>query len=806
MSSGFEKLVADLRFSARMLCTNPGLALITILILSLGIGGTTAVFSYVNAILLKPLPYREPHRLVMLSENNLQNGWRRVPAAPVIFAEWRDHASVFESLSVRGWGGFILTGSGIPENLEGALVSVNTFTMVGVRPILGRDFLPEEGTLAKSHVVLISNKLWRLRFGGERMIIGRSIVLNDEPYTVIGVMPSDVYFPNPNTQIWIPQIFSADEFQDRHRHMYEIYGRLKPDATIQQAGLQLDLLSKQRAELDPQSKGWGAEVVLLRDVIVGDSHRILLLLLGCVGVVLLIGCANIANLLLVHSSKRRGEFAVRIALGASRRELIRQLVSESLLVAILGGSGGIVAAHLILAILRPLTPSDLPRVWEGVRVDGGPLVFALIIALSTGVFCWLVPALQSTASGVVRLLNETARSAGSGRRRQKLRSALVVCEVGLSIVLLTGALLLLQSFHLVLRQNLGYRLENRIAMTIGRPDGKGQTFEDRNRFFETLLTQIRTWPELRSSALVRGLPLREKFLRTSRISGSPPPLPGQATMTTGFAHISPGYFRVMGIPLLQGRDFDEFDRTNTQPVVIVDERFVKNLYLGDHPLGKAIELDDGGEKLEIIGVVRETKNMGPTEAARGEIYRTFGQTCPHQMTLVVSTRSPISEVTRLVRAEIDHIDKDQPIGNVTTLDQLLDLSVGQRRWVMQLLGVFAGASIFLTSIGLYGVLSATVAQRTPEIGLRLALGAQSTDITRMVVRQGMSLTGIGMLIGVAVWLTCAQVLRSFLFRVSPTDPAIITAVVVFLALIALAACYLPSRRAANVEPIRALKL
>jgi putative ABC transport system permease protein len=799
-----ENLMADLRFALRMLSKNPGFSSIAILTLALGIGGTTAVFSYVNAILLKPLPFRDSQRLVMLFEENLENGWRQVPVAPTIFADWRDHCTAFESLVVRGWGGFILTGNGVAENVEGAYVSVNAFQVLGVRPLLGRDFLPEEERLAKSKVVLISFELWQQRFGGQSNIIGRTVTINDEMNTVIGVMPSGVSFPEPSTRLWTPQVFSPDEFEDRHRHMYSVYGRLKANVPLARARMEMEQIARQRSSADPHDKGWGVEVRLLRDVVVGDSQLTLLLLMGAVGMVLLIACANVANLLLVRSAVRSGELATRVALGASRGRLLRQLMVESVLLAILGGIGGILLAFLLLGIIQRFTPPTLPRIWEGVHLDSVTVVFNLIITLTAAIISGLVPAWRSTGSAVVRHLNESYRSANSSRHKQRLLGVLVVSEVALSVVLLTGATFLTQSFHRLLSQDLGYRPEHLLALTIGRPDNKGETLDARLSFFEALLAQSEIHPDLRNSALVRGLPLREKQLVAVRLHGTAP-RPGEALTTAGIAQISPSYFRTMGIRLLQGRNFEKSDRTNTLPVVIVDQTFVKNFHLGENPVGRLVDLDDGGKSLEIIGVVNDIKRTGLADPPRGEIYRTFHQTCPHQMALLVRTERTAAEITRLVRAELDSIDKDQPVGNVTTMIQLIESSADQRRWLMQLMGTFAGIALVLTCIGIYGVLAYAVTQRTSEIGIRAALGAQPMHIIWLVLRQGLTLVSIGIAVGLAATLASARVLRSLLFHVSLTDPFTLTAVTGTLCLVALVACYLPVRRAAKVEPMVALR-
>ncbi len=497
----------DLKFAFRQLVKNPGFTAVAVITLALGIGANTAIFSFVNAILLRPLPFPDADRLVQVYENYSMSGARRVPVEPPIFNEWRKQNKSFDGLAARAFRGFILTGRGDPEGLAAGELSANVFSLLRVQPLLGRTFLPEEETYGKQHVVLLSYELWERRFGKDRGIIGQNITLSDEPYTVIGVMPARTFFPDRNTQVWTPLAFAPEEAANRQSHNYAVYGRLKPGITVAQAEADLNLISWRIGEHDPQSKGWAAEVHPLREILVGDSKTLLLVLLGSAGAVLLIGCANIASLLLARSAARSHEFAIRAALGARRGQMIRQLLTESLLLAGLGALAGLLLASLGLPILIRISPPDLPRIWEGVRLDGRTLGLAIAISLLTGMAFGLVPALQSVNSAQAGALSESSRGSSPGRQRHRVRRALVILEIAVSLILLVGAGLTIRSFGRLLSQPLGYNPEKVISFEVGLTDKKYEESAAPARFFETLLTNIRNLPGMRSAALVAGLPL-----------------------------------------------------------------------------------------------------------------------------------------------------------------------------------------------------------------------------------------------------------------------------------------------------------
>jgi len=794
----------DLKFAFRQLLKNPGFTAVAVLTLALGVGANTAIFSFVNTILLRPLPFMEPERLVMVYTSYQANDSHKNWVAAPTLNEWRKQSTVFEGLAARSFDGFVLTGRGQPENISGSRLSANIFRLLGIRPVLGRDFHPEEESYGKDHVVLLSHELWQRRFSGDIGIVGQSITLDDEPYAVIGVMPPRTFFPERNTQLWTPLAFSPEQLRDHGSHNYLVYGRLKPGITLAQANTEMGVIAQRMAQTDEHYQGSGVEVYPLQEIMVGDSRPVLLVLFGSVGFVLLIGCVNIASLSLARSLERARELAIRAALGAGRGRMIRQLLIESLLLAALGGATGTLLAGFGLQALAHFSPPDLPRVWEGIHLDGRVLGFTGLLTLMAGLISGLVPALQGSNFALAGELNESPRGSSAGRQRQQLRAVLVVCEVALSVMLLIGAGLMIRSFGRLVSQELGYNPEHVVTLDMGLPWKKYSTLADQARFFERLKAQVETLPGVQSVGLVRGLPLSGQNVGMSiGVPGAPPPAPGEP-WDADYAQVSPGYFRTMNIPLLQGRDFNETDRTNTVPVTVVNERFVKNFKLGTNVLGRLISFG-GVKNIEIIGVVKDTKRTGLADVQRGEVFRTYQQQCWGFMSLVVRTQRDPAEIIRVVRAELDTLDKDQPIENVRTMTQLVASSVGQRRLSVQLLAGFSGVALLLAAIGLYGLLAFNVTQRTQEIGIRMALGAQRGDVLGLVVGQGMRLGLLGVGIGLAAAMALSRVLQTLLYDVKPTDPLTFTAVSLALIAVALLACWLPARRAAKVDPMEALR-
>jgi putative ABC transport system permease protein len=797
----------NFKFALRQLLKNPGFTTVAVLTMALGLGANTAMFSFVNAILLRPLPYREPERLVRVFENHVTNGWLKMDIGAPVLEEWRRQGTVFDGLgAVRPYGNFTLTGKGPPQTLNGSLLSANIFPILGVQPWLGRGFRPEEEIYGNHHVALLSHELWQRRFGGDRSIIGQSLTLAGEPYTVIGVMPPGTVSPDGARarDLWLPLAFDSEEMRLRHAHNYWVYARLKPGVTLTQARAQMEAIARRMAEADAQNVGWGAEVHPLHEIIVGHSRRLLLVLLGSVGLVLLIACANIASLLLARSTGRAREFAIRAALGAGRSALLRQLLTESCLLAFIGGALGILFARFGLNVLVRFSPPDLPRMAEGIPLDGTTLGFAALLTLATGIIFGLMPAWQASSPALARELAETGRS-NAGYRRQLARSALVVGEVALSMVLLIGAGLTLRSFGRLLAQDVGYVPEHLVTMSLNVRSQQYPQHAERVRLFDSLLAVVKNIPGVESVGTAFGVPLTSVNTSLSvTVRDAPPPGPGES-VAAGYAQVSPGYFQTLKTPLLQGRDFTERDDTNTPPVVIVDETFVKNFKLGAQAVGRRLDIGDGTENVEIIGVVKNIKRLGLAEAPRGEMYRPYRQICWGFLTLVVRTQRDPSDVTRAIRAELDRLDKDLPLESVRTMSQLVAANVAQRRLTVQLLSGFAGGALFLSALGLYGVMAYLVSQRTREIGIRMALGAQWRDVLGLVIGQGMRLALWGIALGLAGAVALTRVLQRLLYEINPTDPLTFAAVTIVLSLTAILACWWPAQRATQVHPMEALR-
>jgi putative ABC transport system permease protein len=795
----------DLRFAVRQLLKNPGFTIVAVLTLALGIGANTAIFSFVDTILLKPLPYRHPDELVQLFESNIPNGWHKNALGAPVVAEWRKQATVFEGIAAWGNGRYSLTGRGKPVVLSGAPVSANSFSLLGIKPLVGRDFLPEEETYGKHHMVLLGYECWRKRFGGDTNILGQSLTLNGELYEVIGVMPARIQYPEPNLEVWTPLAFSPDQLGQRHNHSYSAFGRLKPGVTMSAARVQMDLIAAHMAAADEQNKGWGIEVYPMLEIQVGDSRQLLLALLGSVGLVLLICCANIANLLLARAAARGQEFAVRAALGAAPGRIIRQLLAESMALATLGGLAGIVIARLGLSVLLGTSPPDLPRIAEGVQLNGWTLVFTAAITLLAGVLFGLSPAWQMSHQTLARDLNEAARGSSSGPHRRRLSSMFVVSQVALAMMLLIGAGLMIRSFGRLLSQDLGYQTGNLVNIPFDLPGKTYPSSGAKMALFEQLRERVATIPGVSSAALVYGLPLGfEDSQISAEVVGAPPSRPGES-VSAGYSQISPGYFQTLGIPRLQGRDFTSQDRTNTSPVLIVDQTFARNFKLGANPIGQFINVGDGTQKAEIVGLVKDVKRRDLANAPRGEMYRPYLQNCWGYMNLTIRTwRSP-EDITRAVRSELDQLDKDLPLENVRTLTYLADSALQQRRLSVELVGGFAGIALLLTAIGLYGVLAYNVGQRSREIGIRMALGARPRDVLSLVLGQAMAFMGIGVLAGLAGAFALTRLLRGLLFGVTATDPLTYILVPILLVAVALVACLIPARRAARVDPVIALR-
>jgi putative ABC transport system permease protein len=804
-----ETLWQDLRYSGRMLLKHPGFTLISVLTLSLGIGANTAIFSIVNAVLLRPFPYEAPERLVIPGESKSGTRGGTSLSYPN-FADWKDDRTVLDGASaVRPNENYNFTGSGEPERLIGRLVSAGFLTTLGIKPLLGRDFLAEDDRQGATPTVILSYGLWSRRFGNDQSIIGRPITLNNTSYTVVGVTPSDFQF-GMDADVTIPIGLSAERFKSRGADPgIGAVARLKPNVSLEQAEAELNVIYARLEQQYPEpNTKRRVYLTPLHESFVGDVRQPLLILLGSVGLVLLIACANVANLLLVRSSTRRREISVRVALGASGWRITRQLLTESVVLAAIGGVLGVLLAHWGTSFIAYQLPDSIPRLREA-YVDGRVLGFTLGVSLLTGLLFGLAPALQASRLNLTETLKEGDR--GSSGSRQRLRSVLVVSEVALTLTLLVGAGLLIQSFRRVLQVDPGFKPENLLTMqvSVNNPDGHQVA-----AFFQQLQENVRRLPGVSSVAVSNGIPLgvanHPIFIIVDR------PLPEKGREPGGIRYtVSPDYFQTMGIELLKGRLFNSQDTPNTPAVVIIDEALAQQHFQNEDPIGKRLaQSTSGTPSHEIVGVVRhvEHNNLDGVTVRTPQFYFNFNQIPPgrlpgstRRINLLTRTDVEPMSLTSAVRGQIAALNKDQAVFNVRTMDQIVSQSVAARRFSMMLLSVFAIVALVLASIGIYGMMSYSVAQRTREIGLRMTLGAQRGNVLRLVIGQGMKLALVGVGLGLVASLALTQTMKNLLFGVSPTDPLTFAGIALLLALVALLACWVPARRATKVDPIVALR-
>jgi putative ABC transport system permease protein len=785
-----------------MLLKNPGFAFVAVIALALGIAANAAIFSVVNAVLLRSLPYDEPERLIVLRENKLPQ-FPEFSVSPGNFLDWQKQNTVFEKLAaVRGFA-YNLVDTGEPERLRGARVSAGLFEMLGVKPAQGRTFLAEEDQPGHESVVILSHSLWQRRFGGDPNILGRAISLNASSYTVIGIMPPTFQFPDRETELFTPVAFDAKQAEQHGAHYISVVGRLKPGVSLAQARTEMSAIAARLAQQYPDANtGWGVMLFPMQEYESREIKPALLVLLGAVALVLLIACANVANLLLARATARQREIAIRTALGASRWRVIRQLLTESILLAIVGGSLGLLLAVWGMDLLLALAPENLPRV-KGGALDIRVLGFTVFITLLTGIVFGLVPALQASRPNLNETLKEGGRGTTGGHHR--VRSSLVITEVALALVLLIGAGLLIRSFYHLQQVNPGFNPKNALAVSVSLPAKKYGEEVQQAAFFAQLTEKVSALPGVVAVGATQSLPIQGDYVLGFNIQGRPPDAPGEEPNTNYYA-VSPDYFKAMGIPLLRGRLFTERDKKDAPRVAIINETMAKKFFPNEDPIGKGINVTNGPERFrEIVGIVGDVKQYGLDQPTTAQTYEPYLQTPFSGMTLIVRTAGDPVALSAGVRSEVLSIDKDQPVSRIRPLEQIISESVAKQRFAMLLLGIFAMVALVLAAVGLYGVMSYAVTQRTHEIGIRMALGAQQKDVLRLVVGQGMIMALIGVGVGLAASLALTRVMTTLLFGVSATDPLTFLAIPALLAAVALGASFVPARRAMKVDPMVALR-
>ena len=804
----FAELRQDVAFAVRALRRAPAFTIVAVLTLALGIGANTAIFSVVRGILLRPLPFDHPERLVLVPA--VYDGKQQPWVSPANAYDWRDQNRSFTSLAVIDGHSAVLTGSGDPERLRGADVSADFFGILGVRPVLGRaQFTPEEAAWPGSKSVIIGESLWRTRFGADSGLIDRSIMLDNERYRVIGVVPARSAYPS-GTVLWFPFTFDPAQLAGSRGAVYlNVVARLKPGVTVEQANGDLAAIGRRLEQLYPDNNtGVGAAVVPLREWITGSLTRPLYILLGGVGFVLLIACANVANLLLVRGVARSGELAVRAAMGAGRGRLLRQLVTESLVLSAAGAAAGLALAALGTRLLVKVAPASIPRL-DAVQVDGLVLGFTLLVAALTGVLFGILPARLVVRPDLARTLREGGRSGMQRAGGNRARMVLVVAEVALSVMLLAGAGLLIRSFTRLMEVDPGFRTEGSVSFGVSLPEAKYPEPERQAVFVRTLLERLRTIPGVQAAGAGLGMPLTSfSFNFSFTIAGRPPVSPAdQPSAQVRIA--TPDYFPAMGIPIVQGRGFTADDRAGGQRVLLLTETAARQFFPSEDPIGKHVTFGWGrdGQRLEgdIVGVMGDVKQSSLASATLPQFWAVYDQWPMTSPTVVLHGTRDLDAIVKDARQVVRELDPDLALSQVKTLDTVVAESVAQPRFYMVLLVAFAAVALVLSSIGIYGVIAYLVGQRSREIGIRIALGASRGRVMRMIVREGTLMTAAGIGLGLLGALALTRLMGALLFGVAANDPATYGAVTVVLAAVALGACCLPALRAARVDPAQTMR-
>ena len=821
-----DTFAQDLRYGLRGLSRAPGFALIAILTLALGIGANTAIFSIIDAALLRPLPYQKPGELVRLYETEAAPG--NYPFTGPDFLDWKTQNHSFQDMTLMSWTHSMnLSGRGEPVHIVGTPTEANFFSLLGARPLLGRTWLPGEDEPGRDHEVILSYGLWQSHFGGDAKLVGNDIELNGEKYSVVGVMPAGFHFPS-EAQLWIPLDMDSTSLGHRGSHQFLAIGRLRPGLTVQQAQSEATVIASRLEQQYPDSNyKVGASLVALHEDIVGESRSSLLMMLWAVALVLLIACANIANLLLSRAVARQREMAIRGALGAGRARLVRQVLTESVVLAGAGAAAGMLLAWLGVKVITSLKHLGLPSA-NVIEINLGVLGFTVLLAALTGVLFGIVPALQISRPSFYEELKGGAGSAiSAGRRRRRASDALVIAEVGLSLLLLISAGLLLKDFMRLRSNNIGVRPQGVWTAEISLPKAKYEQDQQQFNFGESLLEKVKNIPGVDSVALSNRMPLEGGSNGYVALRGKPfQPMSGPLVETHA---VSPDYFKVMGIPLLQGRVFTQQDVNATfaederatqrakadiklspeqsdtiVTPVVVNQAMVKQFWADQNPMGQMFSYGDkNGPWLQVVGVTGDVKQWSITHAPVPEAYRAFDGS--QFLYLVVHTSSPSLGVTAEVRHALSEVDSSLPLYGIRTIDDLISEHASSQQFLALLVGLFSGLALLLAAVGIYGVLSYLVTQRTREIGIRMSLGASRANVLSLVLRHGMRLAGLGFSAGLVAALVAGRLLSGLLHEVHPSDPLVMIATAISLSAVALAACYLPARRAARVDPIVALR-
>jgi len=804
----------DIQFGFRMLLKSRGVAAIAIFALALGIGANTAIFSVVNTVLLRALPYPQPDQLVWFWES--QPNLEQAPFSAADFIDYQAQNQSFQQIATIRRLSFNLTGQGAAERIPGMVATPNVFSLLGVHPILGRDFLLEEGAFGAPRRALLTFGFWQSHFAGDRAVVGRRLTLDNQPVQIIGVLPANFRYGGADVLLWVnpvnvvPEVFST--FPDweknirnnRETHYLSIVGRLKPGFALSQAQSDINTIVARLHQQYPVTTGHNVRLIPLRELSAGPVRQTLVILLGVVGLVLLIACANVANLLLSRAVTRRREIAIRTALGAGRLRIVRQLLTESMLLSFVGGALGLALAWGLVRLLVAASPVQLPRVQE-IALDLRVLLFTLGVSLLTGLLFGLAPALAATRHSLGHFLKEAGRGGAEGLAHNRLRGVLVVTEVAFSLVLLVCAGLLGRSFVRMLEVNPGFRPDHMVTMWMNFTSANYAPKGRPTQFLEQLLPRAAALPGVEGVAISNDLPLEGDDTTTGLgdVEGRAPFPRGQQPLV-GVHAVNPGYFRSMGIPQLRGREFSASDNANSTPVVIINQKLAETLWPGQDALGKHFHLM-GDKQSEVVGVVGNVLHNGLGESVSLESYLAFPQNPWSYVGLAVRTHGDPGAVYGAVRSLVAQIDPELPVHDMRPMEQVVAETMASRRLTLWLVGAFAALALVLASVGIYGVMSYAVTERVHEIGVRMALGAQRRDVLRLVVGHGMRQAAIGLLLGSMAAFFAARAMTTLLFGIPPGDPLTYIGIAVVLALAALVACYIPARRATSVDPMVALR-
>jgi putative ABC transport system permease protein len=801
-------LLQDIHYALRLLWKRPDFTVVAVITIALGIGANTAIFSVINAVLLAPLPFEDPDRLVVVSERQIISNENQQPVSLPNFEDWKEQNQFFEQLALTRIGTFNLTQNGETERVTGARVSSNLYALLRVKPILGRAFTEAEGKPGAEPVALISYGLWQRRFGSDTQLVGHALQVDGIPYTVVGILPAGASYPAADTDLVIPFIPQTRDRQ-RANHFVRVLGRLRSGVSLEQARAGMDTIAARLEQQYPDTNtGWRVQLTPLHEQLVGNIRPALLVLLGAVGCVLLIACANVANLLLVRAAGRRMELAVRTALGAGRWQLIRQLLTESILLSLCGGLFGLLLAFWCVPILTKLSAGSIPRVDE-IRISYRVLSFTVLMSLLTGIIFGLVPAWQSSSRKLTDTLREGRRGSTGGLLHKRVLNLLVISEVALALVLLVGAGLMIRSFISVRQVSPGYDPRGVLTAGIGLSPIKYADLQQQATFYQNLLTRIETLPGVVSVAGVSRLPVVATVSSTGFTIRGKPVASGHEP-DANYRVISPRYFQTMGISFLQGRDFTVRDTKDTPDAVIINQVMAERFWPGENPVGQHVQLSAETTRWrEVVGVVANEKLSGIDTETGPAIYVPLTQNsfpnAIRTLFLVVRTKGEPASLAPELQKELRSIDQEQTLFQVRPLEEVISSSLSQRRFNSLLLVIFGALAGLMAAVGIYGVIAYSVAQRTNEIGIRLALGAQQRDVLKMILGQGIKLTLVGVAIGLIAAFVLTRILSSLLYGVSATDPVTFLGIPLLLTVVALLASYLPARRATKVDPCVALR-